>query len=135
MQRRHQLDDKDSGPMRLSHILLGCLAALTQADDVNITNPLTSRILAAEFEPPAVFENVNLVRNVNLEKGYPRETINVVVKNVDKQPQSEYYVPFESDLIHRIGGLEARDRKDASKPLFRVEVTGYDDERYGIEWF
>jgi len=115
--------------MRLSYLLLGCIAALIQADDTNITNPLTSRILPAEFKPPAVFENVNLVRNINLEKGYPRETINVVVKNVDKEPQSEYYLPFESSLIHRIGGLEARDRKDTSKPPFQVEVTGFDEQR------
>lgn len=80
-----------------------------------------------------MFENVNLVRNINLEKGYPRETVNVVVKNVDKQPQSEYYLPFESDLIHRIGGLEARDRKDTNKPSFKVEVTGYDSERYSLD--
>lgn len=71
------------------------------------------------------------MRNIDLQKGYPRETVNVVVKNVDKKPQSEYYLPFEAEWMKRIGGLEVRDKKDANKPPFKVEVTGYDVERCG----
>jgi oligosaccharyltransferase complex subunit alpha (ribophorin I) len=120
--------------MRLSSIFLSCLAALTSASDTNITKPLTSRqILPSTFTPPQVFENVNLVRNIDLQKGYPRETVNVVVKNVEKVAQSEYYLPFEAEWIKRIGGLEVRDKKDANKPPFKVEVTEYDVERCGDE--
>lgn len=116
--------------MRLSTILGSCLAALASASDANISKPLSSRqILPASFTPPQVFENTNLVRNIDLQKSYPRETINVVVKNIDSKPQSEYYLPFEADLIARIGGLEARDKKDANKPAFKVEVTEFDTER------
>ena len=117
--------------MRLTH-LLSCAAALSLSAfaKVNISKPLSSKqILPSNFQPPQVFENVNLVRNVNLEKGYPRETINVVARNIDSKPQSEYYIPFEADLISRIGGLEVRDKKDASKPTFKVEVSEYDTER------
>jgi oligosaccharyltransferase complex subunit alpha (ribophorin I) len=111
---------------------LGCLAtlSLTALADVNNSKPLSSKqILPSTFTPPQVFENVNLVRNVNLEKGYPREMINVVIRNVDKKPQTDYYIPFEADLIKRVGGLEVRDRKNAGRPPFKVEVTEYDTER------
>lgn len=118
--------------MRLTHSLL-CVAALAFSvfAEVNSSKPLSSKqILPSTFKPPQVFENVNLVRNINLDKGYPRETINVVIKNVDSAPQTKYYLPFEADLISRIGGLEVRDKKDVSKPIFKVEVTEYDTERY-----
>ena len=91
----------------------------------NATNQKQSRqILPVNFKPPQVFENVNLVRTTNLEKGYVRETINIVVQNVDKQPQSEYYLPFEYDTVGKIGGIEVRDKKDASKPPFNVRLAG-----------
>jgi oligosaccharyltransferase complex subunit alpha (ribophorin I) len=112
---------------------LSCVAAISfQAlADVNSSKPLSSKqILPSTFTPPQVFENVNLVRNINLEKSYPREMINVVIRNIDTKPQSDYYVPFESSLISRIGGLEVRDKKDTNKPPFKVEVMGYDSERY-----
>lgn len=72
---------------------------------------------------PQVFKNVNLVRNTNLEKGYVRETVNVVVENVDKQPQSQYYIPFSTDLVDKIGGLEVRDKKAPEKGRFAVEAV------------
>jgi oligosaccharyltransferase complex subunit alpha (ribophorin I) len=114
---------------------LSCVAALSLSvvAGVNSSKPLSSKqILPSTFKPPQVFENVNLVRNINLDKGYPRETINIVIRNIDSAPQSEYYLPFESDLISRIGGLEVRDKKDAAKPPFKVEVTEYNTERYCI---
>jgi len=91
----------------------------------NVTEPKQSKqILQADFKPPQVFENVNLVRTTNLEKGYVRETVNIVVSNVDKSAQSEYYLPFEYDTIGRIGGIEVRDKKDAAKPPFDVKLAG-----------
>jgi oligosaccharyltransferase complex subunit alpha (ribophorin I) len=117
--------------MRLLSLLGSSLALGASAvSALNSSKPLSSKqILPSNFQPPQVFENVNLVRNVNLDKGYPRETINVVVKNVDSKAQSEYYIPFEANLMSRIGGLEVRDKKDASKPPFDVDATGFDSER------
>lgn len=80
-----------------------------------------------------MFENINLVRTVNLDKGYPREIINVVVRNVGKEKESKYYIPFEAELISRIGGFEVRDKKDVSKPAFKIEATGYDGDRLGSQ--
>lgn len=90
---------------------------------------LSRQVLPSTFRPPQVFKNANLVRTINLDKGYPRETINVVIENIDAKPQSEYYLPFESSLLSRVGGLEVRDKKDAEKGTFKVEVVGFDAER------
>ena len=49
--------------------------------------------------------------------------------NIDSKPQSEYYLPFESSTISRIGGLEAKDKKAPEKGAFKVEVVGLDTER------
>lgn len=88
----------------------------------NLTTP-AQLALPSGFKPPQVFKNTNLVRNTNLEKGYVRETINVVVENVDKQPQSDYYIPFPSDVFERVGGFEVRDKKVADKGRFKVDAT------------
>lgn len=101
--------------------VLGLLgSSLAAASD--LTTP-TQIALPADFKPPQVFKNTNLVRNTNLEKSYVRETINVVVENVDKQPQSEYYIPFPSEAFDRVGGFEVRDKKATEKGRFEVEVT------------
>jgi oligosaccharyltransferase complex subunit alpha (ribophorin I) len=85
--------------------------------------------LPRDFTPPQVFKNANLVRNTNLEKGYVRETVNVVVENVSKKPQSEYYIPFPSDVFERIGGLEVRQSKGPEKDKFEVEAAEVDASR------
>lgn len=97
----------------------------------NLTTP--SRLaLPADFKPPQVFKNTNLVRNTNLEKGYVRETVNVVVENVDKQPQTDYYIPFPTDVFERVGGFEVRDKKAAEKGRFKVDVTEAAPSRYDL---
>jgi oligosaccharyltransferase complex subunit alpha (ribophorin I) len=100
-------------------VLLGCVA------DSNLTKSANSQqILQGDFRPPQVFQNVNLVRNTNLDKGYVRETINVVVENLDKQPQSDYYLPFEYEVMSKVGGIEVRDKKNPEKGKFQVETAG-----------
>lgn len=88
----------------------------------NLTTP-TQLALPSDFKPPQVFKNVNLVRNTNLEKGYVRETVNVIVENIDKQPQSDYYVPFPSEVFERVGGFEVRDKKATGQGRFNVDAT------------
>lgn len=101
--------------------LLAC--SLCSAES-NLTTPqLSQQILRGNFNPPPVFQNVNLVRNTNLDKGYVRETINVVIENISREPQSEYYLPFEYDVIAKVGGIEVRDKKDAEKGRFDVQVV------------
>ncbi|OXV08921.1 hypothetical protein Egran_03315 [Elaphomyces granulatus] len=76
------------------------------------------------FKP--AFLNVNLVRNINLEKAYIRETINVVVQNIEKQPQRDYFLPFPSDVVPNIGGLEVRDKNGPEKGRLRLELSEID---------
>ncbi|KAI9926660.1 hypothetical protein ASPWEDRAFT_55207 [Aspergillus wentii DTO 134E9] len=96
----------------------------------------TTRVaLPQDFKPPQVFRHANLVRNTNLEKGYVRETVNVVVENVSEKPQSDYYLSFPSDVYDKIGGLEVRHSKAASKEKYEVEATEVDlsrDNQYFI---
>lgn len=107
------------------------LLSMVYAAQSNLTAPLASHlILPNEFKPPQVFKHINLLRNINLERGYVRETVNVVVENTDAKPQSEYYIPFKAELISKVGGLEVRDKKDPEKPAFRNEVVEYDTDRY-----
>ena len=101
----------------------------TAADSNQSTPPSSHQILPDNFKPPQVFKNANLLRNINLEKGYVRETVNVVIENIDAKDQDTYYIPFKAEVIGNIGGLEVKDKKDPEKPIFRSEVAEYDPYR------
>lgn len=117
--------------MRLLRLAAALCSFLAVRADSNLTNSQTSQqILPRTFKPPQVFKNVNLLRNINLEKAYVRETINVVVENVAKEGQSEYYLPFDANTIGKIGGLEVADKKAPEKGRFDAEVVEYDPDRY-----
>ncbi|KAF2007676.1 Ribophorin I [Amniculicola lignicola CBS 123094] len=117
--------------MRSFPLLSSCVAALSSfaSAELNHSQPLLSKqVLSGTFTPPQVFKNANLVRTTNLDKSYPRETINVIIENVDSKPQSEYYLPFESSLISNVGGFEAKDKKAPELGNFKVEVVEFDTE-------
>jgi hypothetical protein len=111
--------------MKLSviSVAIGLLLRPSVAES-NLTTPQsTQQVLQGDFKPPQVWENTNLVRHTNLEKGYVRENINLVITNTDKAPQSEYYFPFEYDAIGKVGGFEVRDKKDETKGKFEVSTA------------
>ena len=94
------------------------------------TKKSTSKIdLPATFQPAQVFKNVNLVHVVSVEKNYVKENINVLIENIDKAAQSDYYLPFPAEQLSRLGGFDVKDRKDASAPSFKAEVVEFDPER------
>ena len=119
--------------MRSLTLLAQCATALLSLSQVHAAasaaSNVTVKLLPSSFTPPQVFENSNLVRNVNLEKSYPRETINVVIQNVDKAPQSLYYLLFNSELISKVGGLDVRDKKKPDVGPFKVELAQYQTPR------
>lgn len=86
----------------------------------------SAKLLPTSFEPPQVFENVNLVRNVNLKKSFPRETVNVVIQNVDMAPRDEYYWLVPSNVVANIGGFDARDKDEQNAGPFQVELAQSD---------
>jgi oligosaccharyltransferase complex subunit alpha (ribophorin I) len=111
---------------------LACFVALLSAlfaSSAAQSNFSTHTVLAGNFQPPQIFKNVNLLRNINLEKSYIKETINVVIENIDDKPQVEYLIPFKADLIGKVGGLEVRYKKDPEKPPFSVALSQYDSSR------
>jgi len=83
---------------------------------------------SAIFQPPPVFKNINLVHNINLERSYAKETVNVVVENVSNEPQSEYYVPFTASQMERLGGFEVKDRKKGDALVFGAEPAEGDPD-------
>ncbi|KAF2834856.1 Ribophorin I [Patellaria atrata CBS 101060] len=126
--------------MRSPTLVLSCLAALTStvcAAERNSTMPFPAKhFVDVQFTPPEVFEHKNLVRNINLDKEYPREIINAIVENVSQEPQDEYWIPFRANIIDNVGGLEVKDKKDPSKGAFPYEYFGLAPEiKAHTEWF
>jgi oligosaccharyltransferase complex subunit alpha (ribophorin I) len=100
------------------------------AEKGNLTKPLASRlILPSTFKPAQNFKNVNLVHIINLEKSYPKEQINVVIENIASTSQDEYFIPFTSQQMATIGGLEVKDKKNPDGGLFEVGAVEFDPER------
>lgn len=119
-------------PLAIATAVLSFTSTALCAGKENLTKPLSSRqILPENFRPPPTFRNANLVHIVNLEKSYPKESINVAVENVGSAPASEYYIPFTTRQMETIGGLEVKDRKNPSSGLFKVEAAETSPDRYG----
>lgn len=117
-------------PLAITTAFLSFAGAVLCADKSNLTKPLTSKIaLPATFKPPQVWRNVNLVHVINLEKSYPKESINVVIENIASTPQDEYFIPFTAEQMRKIGGLEVRDRKAPELGFFAVELVETDAQR------
>lgn len=116
--------------LAIATAVLSFASAALCAEKGNLTKPLTSKIiLPSNFKPAQNFKNANLVHIINLEKTYPKESINVVIENIAKTSQDEYFIPFTSQQMATIGGLEVKDRKDPDSPLFDVEAVEFDPER------
>ncbi|KAL2167519.1 hypothetical protein VTG60DRAFT_1142 [Thermothelomyces hinnuleus] len=104
------------------------LLSLASAASSDGKSSSTSTTLPATFKPPQVFKNANLVHIISVEKNYVKENINVLIQNIDKEAQDEYFVPFTADQMSRLGGVEVKDRKDSSAGLFVAEAVELDQE-------
>ncbi|KAK2028678.1 ribophorin I [Colletotrichum zoysiae] len=104
----------------LSPVVASSDSTAAAADKVSKVN------LPTNFKPPQVFKNANLVHIISLEKNYAKESINVLIENIDKQPQDEYYVPFTPAQMSHIGGFEAKDRKNPEAGPFAVDIAEID---------
>ncbi|KAL7266986.1 dolichyl-diphosphooligosaccharide--protein glycosyltransferase subunit 1 [Rhizina undulata] len=89
-------------------------------------------VLPADFAPPQVFKNANLLRTIDLTKPYVRETIAIIVENISNEPQAEYYLPVPKDLVPKISYVEAKDKKGsgAAFEVTPVELDGESDTQY-----
>ncbi|XXG94931.1 hexokinase [Hypoxylon texense] len=114
--------------MKFTAVAAACLSLFSQVrGDTNVAGPSSSKVvLPSTFKPPQVFKNANLVHVITLEKNYAKENINVLIENASPEPQDEYFLPFTSDQMERIGGIEVKDRKDATVTGFAVEAVEFD---------
>lgn len=109
---------------------LSLLAFASASPDTKASQGKTSRVsLPSTFTPPQVFKNANLVHIVSVEKNYVKENINVLIENVGKEAQDEYFLPFSGDQMSRAGGIEVKDRKDSTVGPFTVEAVEFDPTR------
>lgn len=105
---------------KLHGFVLLCLIATTAT---------ASQLQAGAERLLPVFRNVNLVRSLNLEKSYERATVSVMIENISEEPQRSYYLAFDAAVVPRLGGLEVRDKNDASKTALDVEAVASTDSR------
>lgn len=113
-------------PFSITSALLGLVSSALVASAATDTSRTSKVILPAEFKPPQVFKNVNLVHIISLEKNYAKEQINVLIENVASAPQDEYFLPFTADQLSRVGGFEVKDRKNPESASFSAEIVEYD---------
>lgn len=117
-------------PLAIASAVLSFASTAFCAGQGNLTKPLTSKhLLPSTFKPPQNFRNVNLVHVISLEKSYPKESINVIIENTAGKAQNEYFLPFTTQQMATIGGLEVRDRKDTEAGLFEVDAVEFDTDR------
>lgn len=118
-------------PLAIVTAVLSFASTALCAEKGNSTTPLASPlILPSTFKPPQTFKNANLVHIINLEKSYPKESINVVIENIATTPQDEYFIPFTSQQMATVGGLEVKDRKNPDGGLLEVQAVEFDAGRY-----
>lgn len=116
--------------MKFTAVAATCLSLFSQVlGESNVAASSSNVILPATFKPPQVFKNANLVHVISLEKNFVKESINVLIENISPNSQDEYFLPFTSDQMERVGGIEVKDRKDSSVSGFVVEAVEFDRTR------
>ncbi|KAI3322041.1 oligosaccharyltransferase alpha subunit [Xylariaceae sp. AK1471] len=113
--------------MKFTAIAAACLSLVSTASaNANHATSASSKVIPSTFKPPQVFKNANLVHIISLEKNYVKESINVLIENISPEPQDEYYLPFTSEQMEKIGGFEVKDRKNSDVVGFTVNAVEFD---------
>jgi oligosaccharyltransferase complex subunit alpha (ribophorin I) len=86
-------------------------------------------VLPKDFSPPQVFKNINLLRTLDITKPYVRETIVVIIENISKEPQAEYYVPVAKETVQHFSYFKAKDKKGNGEE-FVVSPVEFDPNRF-----
>lgn len=117
--------------MKFTAIVAASLSLFSTAcADVNVAGSTSSKlVLPSTFKPPQVFKNANLVHIISLEKNFVKESINVLIENLSAKPQDEYFLPFTSEQMEKIGALEVKDRKNSDVVGFAVDAVEFDPLR------
>ena len=113
--------------MKFTTVAAACLSLLSTA--YTHSTSTSKVVLPSTFKPPQTFKNANLVHIISLEKNYVKENINVLIENVSEGPQDEYFLPFTSEQMEKIGGFEVKDRKNADVVGFGIDAIEFDPLR------
>lgn len=68
---------------------------------------LIKTVLSEGFKPPQVWENIKMERTIDVSSVFTSETLEVTIKNVDDDPQRQYFITFPSEVSSTIGMLTA----------------------------
>jgi Ribophorin I len=77
-------------------------------------------ILAAEV--PQTLHHTNLLRSIDLTKPYVRDITNLILENIGKRIETDYYVGIPLELAPKLSYLEVKEKKSGASPLFPVEL-------------
>ncbi|AJR60169.1 Ost1p [Saccharomyces cerevisiae YJM1248] len=98
---------------------------------------------AAQYEPPATWENVDYKRTIDVSNAYISETIEITIKNIASEPATEYFTAFESGIFSKVSFFSAYFTNEATflnSQLLANSTTAPGDDgeseiRYGIIQF
>ena len=96
--------------------------------------------LAAQHEPPATWENVDYRRTVDVSNAYILETVEITIRNIATEPETEYFAAFESDIFDKISFFSAflsdqnifLNSQLLTNSTTATDVEGKNDIRYGV---
>ncbi|KAK5624720.1 hypothetical protein RRF57_000436 [Xylaria bambusicola] len=131
--RSRSIDERSfrcSFTMKFTAAVAACLSLLSTAyADSRVDTSSSKVVLPSTFKPPQNFRNANLVHIISLEKNYVKESINVLIENISEEPQDEYFLPFTSEQMEKVGGFEVKDRKNSEVVGFDIDAVEYDSLR------
>ena len=107
-------------------LLLSTLFVAASCASPNVESKLA---LPADFTPPQVFKNTNLLRTIDLSKPWTKEIVAIIVENISGEKQSDYFVPFDKDVMGKVSYFEARDKKGSAGD-FQASKVEFNPERY-----
>ena len=98
---------------------------------------------AAQYVPPATWENVDYKRTIDVSNAYISETIEITIRNIATEPVTEYFTAFESEIFGKVSFFSAYFTDQAiflnSQLLANSTMVagddGENDIRYGIIQF
>lgn len=89
-----------------------CWSLLTASIVYSDSNSTTthSKILSGSgpFNPPMNFVNRNIQQTYDFSKSYVRISATISFENIASSAQTQYYIPFGSETLASIGGIQAK---------------------------
>ena len=88
---------------------------------------LLSPLQAVAVVIPQTLQHTNLLRTIDLTKPYIRDSTALILENVGKVTETEYFWGIPLDLAPNLSYLEVKEKKNGASPLFPIERLPQDD--------